>query len=125
MKPIVVERKTRMPESQGGGLVTRHLYWCPGCDNLHGIVIQPGKQANGASWSFEGSLECPTYSPSQLTQFEGGPPEARQKFVCHTFIRGGMIQFLGDCTHELRGQTVPMVPVPDWLIQEGEQGADE
>lgn len=36
---------------------------------------------------------------------------------CHSFIVNGQWQFLGDCAHALAGQTVPMVPVPDWLIR--------
>lgn len=35
---------------------------------------------------------------------------------CHSFIRNGMWEFLGDCAHKLASQTVPMVPVPDWLM---------
>jgi hypothetical protein len=31
--------------------------------------------------------------------------------ICHSFITDGRIQFLGDCTHRLAGQTVP---IPDW-----------
>jgi hypothetical protein len=36
--------------------------------------------------------------------------------VCHVFIKAGMIQFLGDCTHALAGQTVPIPawPRPNW-----------
>jgi hypothetical protein len=30
---------------------------------------------------------------------------------CHLFIRSGQLQFLGDCTHELKGITVPMEDV--------------
>lgn len=30
------------------------------------------------------------------------------RFVCHSYVRGGTIEFLDDCTHELRGQTVSL-----------------
>lgn len=33
---------------------------------------------------------------------------------CHSFLTGGLWQFLDDCAHALAGQTVPMVPLPDW-----------
>lgn len=33
------------------------------------------------------------------------------KNVCHSFIKDGKIQFLGDCTHALANQTVDL---PDW-----------
>ena len=35
---------------------------------------------------------------------------------CHSFLKDGQWQFLGDCAHGLAGQTVPMVPLPDWLM---------
>ena len=97
--PIVVERKFKDGDQSG----IRHVYWCPGCDELHGIPVF----GVAGGWQFTGTLECPTYSPSQLTR--GG------EHRCHTFIRGGQIQYLDDCTHHLKGKTVDMVPVPDWV----------
>ena len=46
--------------------------------------------------------EKPTFSPSLLSQ---------GRVRCHMFVRDGMIQFLGDSEHSLRGQTVE---IPDW-----------
>lgn len=37
---------------------------------------------------------------------------------CHSFIQNGMWVFLGDCAHKLAGQTVPLPPLPDWLVRE-------
>lgn len=37
---------------------------------------------------------------------------------CHSFIRNGQWEFLGDCTHPLVGKTVPLEPLPDWLVKE-------
>lgn len=93
-----------------------HYYWCPGCDSVHGITINPDKNSMGAGWDFSGSLECPTYAPSQLCRYTYGPE--KKPFVCHTFIRAGMIEYLGDCTHEMKGQTVPLPPMPDWMIKD-------
>lgn len=115
--PIVQERTFR---DSSGRTTKRHLYWCPGCalmnggHGLHAIAIRPDVQENGAGWEFTGTLEKPTYAPSQLSR----SPRPEGDHVCHTFIREGMIQYLDDCTHELRGQTVPMVPLPDWLVKE-------
>lgn len=36
--------------------------------------------------------------------------------VCHCFIVAGQWQFLGDCTHELAGQTVDLPLLPDWFV---------
>jgi hypothetical protein len=48
----------------------------------------------------------PTFEPSILISIGNGPDAPR--LVCHSFVREGKIQFLGDCTHELAGQTVPL-----------------
>ena len=103
----------------------RHYYWCPGCEaetgfGLHGIAINPNKQGNGAGWDFSGTLECPTYAPSQKTEGAKKNPNGGEPIptCCHTFIRNGVIEFLGDCTHALKGQKVPMVPLPDWFVKE-------
>lgn len=34
-----------------------------------------------------------------------------ERKICHSFIKDGMIQFLGDCTHELKGKTVKLPEV--------------
>jgi hypothetical protein len=56
-------------------------------------------------------MDRPTFSPSILVTWEWG--ERRGKKVCHSYVREGQIQFLGDCTHKLAGQTVPLPPVQD------------
>lgn len=78
------------------------VFRCPGCGGGHTIrVVGPG------SWTWNGSYESPTVSPSILVY--GSDPDHR----CHSFIRDGQIQFLADCHHALAGQTVP---IPDWEI---------
>jgi Family of unknown function (DUF6527) len=122
--PIVIAKETR---NSDGRIGMRHSYWCPGCDSLHAIAIRPHTHDNGAGWEFSGTLECPTYAPSQLTTWDywrdddgrkRNKEEGPLKKVCHTFIRGGMIEFLGDCTHHLVNQTVPLPPLPDWMLRE-------
>lgn len=82
---------------------------CPGCNDQHGI---------GDSWKFNGDYEKPTFSPSFLTWVDPNPRAAegskyRTGFRCHSFIRNGMIEFCGDCTHALAGQTVAIPPWED------------
>ena len=36
---------------------------------------------------------------------------------CHSFLRAGVWDFLGDCAHHLAGQQVPMVDLPEWLVE--------
>jgi hypothetical protein len=81
-----------------------HIYvWCPGCDNLHCVEVEGG---GGPVWDWDGNLEAPTFSPSILVT---GPNFPR----CHSFIKAGQWQFLGDCEHALAGQTVPLPPIPE------------
>lgn len=95
----------------------RTIYiWCPGCDHIKGIPI-PGEDGtlprNGqAHWTWNGSLESPTLSPSILQHASPSMPQ------CHSFLRDGRWEFLSDCTHALAGQTVDMVPLPDWVMGE-------
>lgn len=81
------------------------IFWCPGCDGYHQIQTKGEK-----AWEFNGDYENPTFSPSYVTWLDSGP----HAFRCHSYIREGNIQFLNDCTHALKGQTVPL---PDVQLQ--------
>lgn len=87
------------------------LYFqCPGCNMLHPYRIRG--QAPGPMWNWNNDVESPTFTPSLLVDKDR--PESR----CHLFVTGGKIQFLGDCFHDLKNQTVDMVDIPDidvWL----------
>lgn len=109
-----------------GGCVA---FWCPGCKEYHSIHIEGSEHP---VWSFNGDYESPTFSPSVLVRSghyvpgaksddcwcnfkERFPEEGEPPFkcgICHSFVTNGKIQYLGDCTHELAGQTVNMV-LPD------------
>lgn len=54
-------------------------------------------------WSFNGDLEKPTIEPSILVR---GVRDGKD-YRCHSFVKDGQWQFLGDCTHELANRTVP------------------
>ena len=93
-------------------------FWCPGCDDLHMV---------SDAWQVTGANETLTISPSVLVY-------ERQKLInedldlpaltapenvtmaprCHSFVTNGHIQFLGDSTHTLANQTVPLPPLPEW-----------
>lgn len=85
---------------------TSEGYWayCPGCTFRHFINVADTAKPR---WSFSGSLDRPTFSPSLLVRY----PYAHEQRVCHSFIVNGQWQFLSDCTHALAGQTVDMVDV--------------
>lgn len=79
---------------------------CPGCDRVHEVYIKPNcDPQSGASWTWNGSLDRPTFAPSILLKIEYTDP-TRSNIVCHSFVTDGKIQFLGDCTHALAGREV-------------------
>lgn len=74
--------------------------YCPGCKVEHLFTIKhPGPFV---PWNWNGSLDNPTFTPSMLCS--GGPNNMR----CHSFVTDGKIQFLNDCDHELKNQTVDL-----------------
>lgn len=91
-------------------------FYCPGCDGMH-IVRTQDAQGAGPRWTWNNDWNRPTFSPS----IHVNPPDPKYHnpaaFTCHSFVRDGQIQFLGDCTHGLAGQTHPL---PAWDYNEGE-----
>ena len=82
------------------------LFKCPGCGFLHAIHV---KGPARPTWTWNGSLDAPTFQPSVAVHWtEHGIAK-----VCHSFVTDGRIQFLGDCTHALAGQTVPILAMED------------
>lgn len=98
-------------------------FQCPGCNTRHHIRHGVGQ------WTWNGDVDKPTFTPSVLVRYtkftakgeaelkqwelDGYPNQQGRSFdhinmVCHSFVTDGMIQFLGDCTHALVGQTVPL-----------------
>ncbi len=94
---------------------------CPGCGDTHAVPT------NGPNaWGYNGNLERPTLTPSILVRSGHHASAWKQgeacwctykgetSFkcgVCHSFVVDGRIQFLGDCTHALAGQTVDLPEV--------------
>lgn len=112
---------------QGG----RVAFWCPGCHEAHQVGVGQGP---GPRWGYNGNPDAPTFTPSILVRgtrsdltdeqidriFEEHKTldererllaERRRATVCHSFVTDGRIRFLGDCTHDLAGQTVDL---PEW-----------
>ena len=80
---------------------TTAIFMCPGCDESHAIRI-----AGEGAWGFNDDYEKPTITPSILVH---------NAFHCHSYITDGRIQFLGDCKHALKGQTVDLPELPEWM----------
>lgn len=86
-----------------------YIFHCPGCGYGHSFVMKWGGKRkrwaiesnhNMPTWTFNGDLENPSFSPSLLYKH----PHKR----CHLFVRNGMIEYLSDCDHAYAGKTIPM-----------------
>lgn len=85
---------------------------CPGCGFPHIVNVRAsGSRPGEPIWDWNGSLEAPTLKPSIHGQWTEGPERAAR--CCHSFVTGGWIQFLADCTHAMAGQTVDLPEIMD------------
>lgn len=87
------------------------VFDCPGCGGWHGVYVKPGESKS--VWTWNGSLDKPTFSPSILIHKQEPAGEYRGQPLCHSFVTDGRIQFLGDCTHALAGKTVDLPEMED------------
>jgi hypothetical protein len=78
-------------------------FCCPACKDTHQVRLE-GPYA----WQWNGSLDRPTIQPSILSNVGGANPTVP---ICHSYVTDGRIQYLGDCSHDMKGQTVEL---PDW-----------
>lgn len=82
-------------------------FFCPGCECDHGVWVRPNKNIlTDSCWTWNGSMDKPTFSPSILVQTSYKDVQK----VCHSFVKNGQIQYLSDCTHKLAGQTIDLPP---------------
>jgi len=103
------------------------LIFCPACQCGHVFNTTP-QNPNGMGgfkdvWTFNGDFENPTFRASmlvtgtqELTEEEyqrvmSGEKIPKRPTICHSFVTDGKIEFLGDCTHNLAGQTVDLEDV--------------
>lgn len=70
-------------------------------------VITRGTRAGTGCWTWNGDTEKPTLRPSIATSMGRDG-----RIVCHSWVNDGRVQFLDDCTHALRGQTLDLLDVP-------------
>ena len=92
-----------MTTTEGGG--ENWWFWCPGCETHHIFTTKRGPKEKGPIW-IKVKDEI-TFSPSLICNQTRADP-ARGIHRCHLFLKKGMVQFLGDCTHKLKGQTLPV-----------------
>lgn len=121
-----------------GGNYGGWSFWCPGCDDVHAL---PTDGEIDGKWKFLGTSEAPAFSPSVVVrtghyashydptkhqcwctcnkaQIEQGlEPSGYECVICHSFVgingaQPGEIIFLGDSTHKLKDQVVPLPDYP-------------
>lgn len=67
--------------------------FCPACKCGHSI---------NKTWQYDGNKDLPTISPSILVWSEN------RNYRCHSYVKKGKIEFLNDCSHDMKGQTVDL-----------------
>lgn len=95
-----------------------YAHWCPACKEMHRLP-------NG--WNFNGDVNKPTFTPSfrhsgvatvrdengtwtgeWVLDGNGKPvPE-----ICHYILTDGILNFCGDCSHDLAGKSVALPVLP-------------
>lgn len=97
-----------------------YAHWCPGCEEVHRLPD---------SWKFDGNLENPTFAPSfkheglEIVKVNGvwtgewvrDPGGSTVPFICHYILTAGVLNYCGDCTHGLKGQSIPLPELPEHL----------
>lgn len=77
----------------------KHWAWlfdCPACGCTHFADKR---------WTFNGDKDNPTFTPSIRVSHRD--PKGKER-VCHFHVRNGAIAYENDCTHEMKGKTVPL-----------------
>jgi len=57
-------------------------------------------------WTFNGDVEKPTIHPSIHVWHKD--KKGNKTTTCHSFVTEGKIQYLNDCIHDLKGQTIDL-----------------
>lgn len=98
--------KKVVKESCGPGGIShdpKHFaIFCPACKCRH---LFDGR------WNFNGDMDVPTFHPSMLIHENKDYRERsndKHGHRCHSFVVDGKIQFLDDCTHQMKNQTVKL-----------------
>lgn len=106
-------------------------FLCEGCDGYHTIwTVEAENHGQRPRWGFDGNLELPTIIPSVLNTWgkfadpnweEPNEPSILEGYSwsgkCHIFVTRGQIQWLGDCTHKLAGQTKMLPFIREDLVE--------
>lgn len=81
---------------------------CPGCKCIHQVFIDDkhvDTDGRIIQWTWNGNADKPSFNPSVHVH------KSDPRFVCHSWVKNGRIEFLMDSHHSLKGMTVDL---PDW-----------
>jgi len=70
---------------------TEYFFHCPGCGRGHSFITAWVPPHTGPTWTFNGNLESPTFSPSLLYNVGRSNPT---EHLCHTFVRAAASRLL-------------------------------
>jgi hypothetical protein len=77
--------------------------YCPACKTPHTF---------NSTWGFNGDMDKPTVRHSLLVS--GYRDEVGPNYRCHSFIRDGFIEYLGDCSHGMKNLKVLLPDIEEW-----------
>jgi len=113
---LLVNENRQIPEF----MKNRFYIFCPGCYERAKLRYEKRFWLNSALHcfsteihTFNNNMEFPTLSSSLLMTYT--EHKTKEKYCCHSDVNNGMIQFLGDCTHPLVNQTVPLMDAQLYL----------
>jgi hypothetical protein len=84
-------------------------HWCPACRVMHVFAL----------WKWDDNAAAPTFIGDNAVPW-GDQVDAqgfrRRGGVCHYTLIAGMLEFLSDSAHSLRGQRLPLPDLPGHLV---------
>lgn len=83
-----------------------YSHWCSACKHCHTFYIQ----CNNHTWTFDGNVNSPTFSPSMLEYYT--QKNGERKTLCHYILTSEVMNYCGDSPHELSGKSVPLEDIP-------------
>lgn len=93
-------------------------HWCPACMGMHAFFVDR-PTSKGHRWRFNGDVNRPTFTPSMnIRTGKYADPKfidtENLSSICHYILTAGRMQFCGDCTHALRGQSIDLPDLPPY-----------
>lgn len=97
------------------------VHYCPGCERIHAARVDgPPAMPGNWRWILTGTPDNPSLHPSVRhsypeSAYENNPGLPR--YQCHYMVTNGVLEFFDDCTHQFKGQKIPMPELTDEQLQ--------